>query len=62
MPTTYQFVTTWICAHIKSQRGATLVEYSLLIALLVLVCAAAISRLNNIAGSRYSQTAVQVGQ
>ena len=48
--------------HGAFQRGAAAVEYALLIALVAIVCIASINRLNNVAASKYSQTAVAIGQ
>ena len=58
MITHYQFLNAWVKAHIKSERGASLVEYALLVALIALVAIAAVTAagtsvstiFNNIAG------------
>ena len=49
----------WLKTRSTPMRGAALVEYALLVAL---VCVAALTRLNTIAASKYSQTASVVGQ
>ena len=43
MITHYQFLNAWVKAHIKSERGASLVEYALLVALIALVAVGAIT-------------------
>lgn len=52
----------WLKTRSTPMRGAALVEYALLVALVALVCVAALTRLNTIAASKYSQTASVVGQ
>ena len=37
MITQFQFLSTWLTAHIKSERGASLVEYALLVALIAVI-------------------------
>lgn len=47
----FDFLKTWLTAHAKSERGASLVEYALLVALIAVVCIAAVSFLGgNIKG------------
>jgi pilus assembly protein Flp/PilA len=41
----YQFLSVWIRAHIASERAASLVEYALLVALIAVVCIAAVTTL-----------------
>jgi pilus assembly protein Flp/PilA len=53
MTTGYQFLTAWITAHIKSERGASLVEYALLVALIAVVCIAAVTALGKSASSKF---------
>ena len=52
MITHYQFLNAWVQAHIKSERGASLVEYALLVALIAVVCIAAVTTLGKSASSR----------
>ncbi len=42
---TYTFLKTWIMAQAKTERGASLVEYALLVALIAVACIAAIGAL-----------------
>ena len=46
------FVQTFVRAHIKSERGASLVEYALLVALIAVVCIGAVSFLGGAASSK----------
>ena len=45
MTTTYQFLSAWITSRIDDERGASLVEYALLVALIAVVCIAAVTAL-----------------
>ena len=42
MITTYSVLRTWLTSHARSERGASLVEYALLVALVALVCFVAV--------------------
>jgi pilus assembly protein Flp/PilA len=55
MITSYRFLTTWITAHIKTERGASLVEYALLLALIAVVCIAAVTQLGKTASNKFSE-------
>ena len=39
---TYSALRTWLTSHARSERGASLVEYALLVALIALVCFVAV--------------------
>ena len=45
----------------KSERGASLVEYALLVALIAVVCIAAITLLGNNASTKFSQVGGSIG-
>lgn len=49
----FEILKTWIQARIKSDRGASLVEYALLVALIAVVCIVAISFLGNAASEEF---------
>lgn len=49
----YHFLKTWINAHTKDERGASLVEYALLVALIAVVCIAAVSALGDSASDTF---------
>jgi pilus assembly protein Flp/PilA len=54
MITLYTFVQSWLDARLSDDRGASLVEYALLVALIAVVCIAAISLLGGSAADKFS--------
>jgi len=57
MISTYEFLATWLRARFSdSERGASLVEYALLVALIAVVCIVAIRILGREANSSFSST------
>jgi pilus assembly protein Flp/PilA len=54
MITTFEFLASWIRANVDDDRGATLVEYALLVALIAVVCIVAITFLGNAASDKFS--------
>ena len=57
MISTYEFLSTWLRARFSdSERGASLVEYALLVALIAVVCIVAIQILGREANSSFSST------
>ena len=57
MITSYEFLATWLRAKFDEERGASLVEYALLVALIAVVCIAAVTLLGNNASSKFSTVA-----
>ena len=55
--TTFEFLATWLRARFDDDRGASLVEYALLVALIAVVCIAAITLLGGNASSKFSAVA-----
>jgi pilus assembly protein Flp/PilA len=53
----YEFISAWLKAQTKSERGATLVEYALLVALIAVVCIAAVTLLGSAASTKFSSVA-----
>ena len=53
MITAYDFVATWLRARVRDERGASLVEYALLVALIAVVCIAAITLLGGNASQKF---------
>ena len=54
MLTNLQFLTTWIRARFnEDDRGASLVEYALLVALIAVVCIVAVTTLGKKASSKF---------
>ena len=52
----FDVLRTWLTARIKSDRGASLVEYALLVALIAVVCIIAIQILGQEANESFSST------
>jgi pilus assembly protein Flp/PilA len=61
MVTQFQFLSAWLTSHIKSERGASLVEYALLVALIAVVCIAAVTTLGKNASSKFSSVGNSIG-
>ncbi len=53
MITASRFLAAWVAAHVKDERGASLVEYALLVALIAVVCIAAVTTLGKNASSKF---------
>jgi len=51
----FDFLKTWLKAQAKTERGASLVEYALLVALIAVVCIAAVSFIGSQAKNKFSQ-------
>ena len=54
MLTSYEFASAWLQARCKTDRGASLVEYALLLALIAVVCIVAVTFLGRCASSKFS--------
>ncbi len=54
MLTSYEFISAWMQARCKTDRGASLVEYALLVALIAVVCIVAVTFLGQSASSKFS--------
>jgi pilus assembly protein Flp/PilA len=54
MLTSYEFVSAWLQARCRTERGASLVEYALLVALIAVVCIVAVTFLGQKASSKFS--------
>ena len=61
MTLTYDFLATWLRARFDDERGASLVEYALLVALIAVVCIAAITLLGNNASTKFSDVGTSIG-
>ncbi len=57
MITSFEFLATWLRARFDDERGASLVEYALLVALIAVVCIAAITLLGNNASTKLNSVA-----
>ena len=56
----YQFLAAWARAQAKTERGASLVEYALLVALIAVVCIAAVTLLGSAASDKFSSIATTI--
>ena len=56
----YQFLAAWARAQAKTERGASLVEYALLVALIAVVCIAAVTLLGSAAEEKFSSIATSI--
>ena len=52
-----EFVVAWVWCRVADERGASLVEYALLLALIAVVCIAAITLLGTNASTSFSHDA-----
>ena len=55
MITQYNFLNTWLKAHAKTERGAAMVEYALLVALIAIVAIAALKVLGQQVSENFSE-------
>ena len=56
----YDFLSAWLKAQTKSDRGASLVEYALLVALIAAVCVVAVRAFGSNASDTFSTAATNV--
>jgi pilus assembly protein Flp/PilA len=50
----WMYLTAWVRARVNDDRAASLVEYALLVALIALVCIAAVTLLGSAASNKFS--------
>ena len=61
MISTYEFLATWLKARFAdTERGASLVEYALLLALIAVVCIVAIGFLGGEANSQFDEIGTSI--
>ena len=58
--TTYQFLSTWLQSKVDSERGASLVEYALLVALIAIVAVGAVTAAGNQVSAIFNQIATAI--
>jgi pilus assembly protein Flp/PilA len=51
----YEFASAWLQARCRTDRGASLVEYALLVALIAIVCVVSVTLLGQQASSKFSK-------
>ncbi len=56
----YHTLVAWLQAHAKTERGASLVEYALLVALIAVVCIGAVTFLGGQAAESFSEVGSEV--
>jgi pilus assembly protein Flp/PilA len=61
MLTSIQFISAYVSSKVKSERGASLVEYALLVALIAVVCIIAVTTLGENASEKFNSTADAIG-
>ena len=54
MLTSYEYLANWLRSRFNSERGASMVEYALLVALIAVVCIAALTLLGGSASTKLS--------
>lgn len=62
MITQYNFLKTWLTSLTKSERGASLVEYALLVALIAVVVIGAVTLLGSTAEDTFSDVSGSLAQ
>jgi pilus assembly protein Flp/PilA len=61
MITQYTFLKTWLTSLTKSERGASLVEYALLVALIAVVVIGAVTLLGSTTRDTFSDVSSEIG-
>ncbi|MFN8052455.1 MAG: Flp family type IVb pilin [Acidimicrobiales bacterium] len=56
----YRFIAAYLQARAVTERGASLVEYALLVALIAVVCIAAVTALGKRASSNFSSISSRI--
>jgi pilus assembly protein Flp/PilA len=54
MLVSYEFASAWLQSRCRTDRGASLVEYALLVALIAVVCILAVTFLGKSSSSKFS--------
>ena len=57
---TLEYLANWLRVRFGGDEGASLVEYALLVALIAVVCIAAITLLGNSASTKFSQVSTSL--
>jgi len=60
MTLSYEFTLAWLRAKTRSERAASLVEYALLVALIGIVCVAAVTTLGKHASTTLNKAATSI--
>lgn len=62
MLTPYVYLSAYLQSRCQTERGASLVEYALLVALIAVVCILAVTFLGRSASSKFSSVASHIAQ
>lgn len=62
MLASYEFVSAWLQARTSTDRGASLVEYALLVALIAVVCILAITFLGEEASTKFESVGTSISE
>ena len=54
MHLSYEFISAWLTSKVRSERGAALVEYALLVALIAVVCIVAVTAVGTKASAKFN--------
>jgi len=57
---TFEFTAAWLTARSRTDRAASLVEYALLVALIAVVCIAAVTTLGKKAKSNFNSISTSI--
>ena len=57
----FDFIKAWMTAQTRTERGASLVEYALLVALIAVVCIGAVTVRGNSASGKFSSVGSSLG-
>ncbi len=57
----YELIRAWALAQAKTERGASLVEYALLVALIAVVCITAVTALGRNGSAKFSRVSSSIG-
>lgn len=60
MLVSYEFIQAWLQTKVQSEKGASLVEYALLVALIAVVCIAAVTALGSKAKSNFNSISTSI--
>ena len=61
MITAYQFLSAWMTSRVDDERGASLIEYALLVALIAVVCIAAVTALGETTSQKFDEVDSAIG-
>lgn len=57
----FEFIKAWLTSRVRDERAASLVEYALLVALIAVVCIAAVSFVGSSARDKFNEIGSSIG-